>query len=773
MADGSGDQFDLPESGYRSGYLAASGYPQEGLIARSNVIKKAGIVPGLLFVGLLGLVVGRRHPFGPLTLSPATICRMGIPLPDCYPHYFQIRLRLVPEAGFQQIHGEKMGHATHQGKGIKPLTLAIAGLFYAANTWAQVTSHTELPSISVTASPIIDSNQVDGFSTLTTRVSDKQIKDLGALSLPDALRMMPGVQVSLYDAVGNYSGNQGGSVYVRGMGTSRPGSEIKTYLDGLPVYMGLWNHPLMDLLPLNSIQTIEVNKGPQPLQSGNNFASVNLQTKTPKENGIHGDASVAVGSYGTHILQGMLLGRMDAVDFVLAVGSADSNGHRANGDANLKNALGKITFRFNDVWSAGMSFLHVENRVGDPGDNRYAITTAPIGPYQSNGVGRNNSATNMVTAFVTHQSEGWRGEFKVYANKGKNDIAQDANWGTFNSSFDMSGLRWKEQVTPWQGGELVAGIDYDAISGSISGPHVGSAVGTPGGFNVAGSADIPTFRVTSPFIGINQKFNLANGWVLQPSVGVRSYQSNVYASKSAPNAGLSLMGENLTVYANYSEGILYPGAETYSLTRALPMAFTANNGWNTLSPEKNKHTEIGAKWDVTPTTHLDVSLFQDDVSKRYVWSGFNGGATGVWSNNFPDYKTRGAEASVRQDIGADWVVFAGVTHLDTSVSKVPFAPKMAYSAGANGKVANFRVAFDAQHQTKMYSQTWDRSLTGSNDEVKGFTVANLRIAYPLPSLGKKGEVFVSANNLFNAAYEYNAGYPMPGRNYRVGLNASF
>ena len=40
-------------------------------------------------------------------------------------------------------------------------------------------------------------------------------------------------------------------------------------------------------------------------------------------------------------------------------------------------------------------------------------------------------------------------------------------------------------------------------------------------------------------------------------------------------------------------------------------------------------------------------------------------------------------------------------------------------------------------------------------------------------LGKKGEVFVSANNLFNASYAYNAGYPMPGRNYRVGLSASF
>lgn len=92
-----------------------------------------------------------------------------------------------------------------------PIALAIA-LAFGSNAYAQTV---DLPTATVTAPPIVDSNQVDGFSTLTTKVTEAQIKDLGALSLPDALRMTPGVQVSLYDAVGNYSGNEGGSVYIR------------------------------------------------------------------------------------------------------------------------------------------------------------------------------------------------------------------------------------------------------------------------------------------------------------------------------------------------------------------------------------------------------------------------------------------------------------------------------------------------------------------------------------------------------------------------------
>jgi len=90
----------------------------------------------------------------------------------------------------------------------------------------------------------------------------------------------------------------------------------------------------------------------------------------------------------------------------------------------------------------------------------------------------------------------------------------------------------------------------------------------------------------------------------------------------------------------------------------------------------------------------------------------------------------------------------------------------------NGKISDYRVAFDAQHQTSMYSLTQDRG-TFSPNEVGSLTVANARISRPVAALGKKGEVYAAVNNLFDANYQYNAGYPMPGRNFRVGLIASF
>ena len=107
-----------------------------------------------------------------------------------------------------------------------------------------------LSTVTVTASPIIEENRIDAFSSTAAVVSADQMRDQNAVDLPSALRNTPGVEISRYDQVGSYNGNQGGAVYIRGMGASRPGSEIKTYVDGVPVYMGVWSHPLLDLLPM-------------------------------------------------------------------------------------------------------------------------------------------------------------------------------------------------------------------------------------------------------------------------------------------------------------------------------------------------------------------------------------------------------------------------------------------------------------------------------------------------------------------------------------------
>lgn len=620
-----------------------------------------------------------------------------------------------------------------------------------------------LSPITVMGSPIIEANSLDKFSANSNSITESQLRDLNAIDLPSALRHTPGVEISRYDQIGSYSGNQGGGVYVRGIGVSRPGSEIKTYVDGVPVYMGLWNHPLLDLLPVNGMQSITVYKGPQPQVNGNNFASVNLSTRRATEHGVHGGGSVSAGSFGTSVVKANIEGRQDNFDFMLAGGHGQSNGQRPNSNGTLDNATGRLALKVNDNWSVGASFISSNSTSGDPGRNTLPIFNTPGAmPLASNGVARDTAAMNMFTAFVSHQHGDSHGELRVYDTNGKNNLTNDAVWGTFNSNFKMSGLHWTETLTPWSGGTVVAGIEQDRISGNVFGPNTG-------GLQVA----MPQFTVTSPHVAVSQAIPLNADWVLVPSAGVRTYSHSQYQSQTAPHAGVSLISEKVTLFANVSRGVNYPGLEGAGLQAAMPFMFLGTT-WKQLKPETLDHKEVGIKFTPGEQTQIDLSLFQDDIKNRYVYDLAFGTTTFF---NQGGYQTRGAELTIKQQLARDWKVFAGLTTLNSSLSTLPYAPKTAVTLGLNGQVEQFRIAFDMQHQSNMYGLNLDRNINAmsqvSTMPVAAFTVANVRLGYPMASLGKKGEVFVAAENLFNTTYAYNPGYPMPGRSMQVGLAASF
>ena len=97
----------------------------------------------------------------------------------------------------------------------------------------------ELEEIQVVASPIIERNLLDPFAGQKTLVSEAQIEILNVQDLTAALRKTPGINISRYNPIGSFGGGEGGAVFIRGMGSSRPGSEIKMYIDGIPMFMSI------------------------------------------------------------------------------------------------------------------------------------------------------------------------------------------------------------------------------------------------------------------------------------------------------------------------------------------------------------------------------------------------------------------------------------------------------------------------------------------------------------------------------------------------------
>jgi iron complex outermembrane receptor protein len=192
------------------------------------------------------------------------------------------------------------------------------------------------------------------------------------------------------------------------------------------------------------------------------------------------------------------------------------------------------------------------------------------------------------------------------------------------------------------------------------------------------------------------------------------------------------------------------------------------------------HYEIGMKLNPIKGTQFDMSIFHDQINNRFVYTGLYGAPPGTPTAYKADGDhTNGAELSLKQNLGDNWLGFVSYTYLDPQSSiNLPYMPRSAFVLGLNGNVGLFKVAFDAQHQTKMWANTNNRVVQwgtgiGTTKEVDAFTVANVRVSYPIPQMGKKGEVFVAAENLFDEKYEYAPGYRMPGISGHLGVIASF
>ena len=204
---------------------------------------------------------------------------------------------------------------------------------------------TRLEDMTVVATPIIEGNQVDRFAGQKTTVTESQINDLNAQDLGTALRRTPGVNISRYNPVGSFGGATGGAVFIRGFGSSRPGAEIKTLVDGVPMYMRVWNHPLLDLMTIDPAHTIEVYKSPQPHVFGNAYGVINIVPKRKTTDGFLTKGEAAGGSYSTVVGTAEHGGKQDRFDYYLGGGYRSSDGHRDNADGELKNLYVRAGYR--------------------------------------------------------------------------------------------------------------------------------------------------------------------------------------------------------------------------------------------------------------------------------------------------------------------------------------------------------------------------------------------------------------------------------------------
>lgn len=619
----------------------------------------------------------------------------------------------------------------------------------AAGSTAAATFEGEL---TVIESPVVEEGGVDRYGHKHTEVSAEQVDDLGAQDLSAALRRVPGVVVSRYNAIGAFGGGDGGAVFIRGHGSGRPGAEVVTMVDGVPRFVGIWSHPLLDTLSLDPAQRIEVHRAPEPVLLGNMaFGAVNLISKRHDQPGSAGRLVLSAGEYRTAVGRAEWGGRWGGVDAFLTSSHRSSDGHRPDSGGEVKALSGRLGFELGTGWSLGVQVNHTEGWADDPG---------PEGARAAEVTERYRTDADLFIATIGHRHGDWSGELKLYHDDGLADWLQwdEGSRQTFTTITETSnwGLRLRERYQPWSGGELLLGLDHEVYGGRTV-EHWAA--------DDRAETDLH-FRNTAPLLMLSHVFG--DRVKVTPSAGVRFNSSRHFGDDWGLQAGLRVALGDVVLYANAARGFNLPGV--YSA--ALYSRWGRGDSWRQLDAEIIEHLEAGAVWQAATSVQLELSLFRDAVSNAIRWVPPPPPPPAF--ANIGDYTTRGAELGLHLQHGRLFGAFIGATWSDPEPADLPNMPQLSACLGLSWRpLERLRLHLDAEWVDRRL--VLNPRFSTAQAAVEAYLLANARAVVSLPTglLSEPVQLFVAGENLGNERYEHRLGYPLPGRTWTVGAELRF
>jgi len=613
----------------------------------------------------------------------------------------------------------------------------------------------ELPPVVVVGNAIIDENIIELTGFTITRVSGRQIEDLNALDLPSAMRRVPGVMISRHNLVGSYGGGEGGAVYIRGMGAARPGASVQMLQDGVPKFVGVWTHPLMDLLSVDHLEHIDIYKSPRPVLWGNmSFGAVNIISRRMHEKGTKTNISAMYGGNETFSTVFNHGGKAGGFDYYLGASSKGTQGHREQADGQMRHYWGRAGYSFNDTWDASLIFHGSNNWARDPG---------PVGGAAPKRA-RFRTEDYLLDLTLTNSGEVLNGFIKLYSDDGRINWEQwnagADTWFDSNTDYLNRGVRIRQNILLRPETELTLGLDYESYGGEFVELHP----------DPARSKRMPSkyFYNTAPYAGISHSFALAGGLKLTPSAGVRFNFHNVFENETAPEAGMVLSSDKWNLHFNFARGFNYTGV--YSVWFYKTAWHYQEDAYRELQPERVKHYELGLQYHPHPVATLDFSIFHDRGENllRAVWPP----PPPPSFANIGEFEKTGFEASVNLAFSRRAAVFAGLTLITTDPENFPQAPAYMVSLGGNFHLLrDLQLSLDFQAVGERYVE--NLRMGRNFGKVDSYAVANAKLSYNLrPFSGPGGliKIFLAVENLTGTDYEHKPGYPMPGATAFLGLS---
>lgn len=607
-----------------------------------------------------------------------------------------------------------------------------------------------------------------------TVITAEDIEKSGAKSVQEAIQQATGIV--MYDAVGNAFQQ---TVDLRGFnGQPVPGTSV--FVDGVRVNEPDFNTVNFDLIPLETIERIEILPGASAIYGKNSLGGViNIITKRggPQR---HTTAETLFGSFHRERYSLNTGGPLGKFDYYADFTRETEDGFRNESDGRISRFFGKLGHRPTEQTDLTVAYNYVKNRLLQAGS--LPLSQAAIDPKRNFTPGDFfESETNFVRA-TGRQRLPWG--FSLNANVFYRRLGQELF--TASQPFLVGGIITRGTTlteTESRGG--VVQLTHEAVpfghrnvlvlGGELARNDVGSrllAISDFGAFtnrrdtdeDILGIYAQDTFHITSRILlstGVRYdqdtiETDFEDSFTL-PARGRKVF------SRTTPRAGLTyLVTDRTSLYVNYSEGFRVPTIDEL-FTSSGPFGSSNPN----LNPVRSRNYEVGFKAKMGGWGEGNVTLFQADVRDEIFFScircDFSPGDG--QNRNVDKTRRRGIEGTFSAKYGQllegivnytyteaqfrDSVLFSAVRVIEAGDS-FPLVPKHRMSVTGNFyPLSGWAISLTGLYVSTQFHQSDEEN---TRPRLPGYFVLNGRISYERPVPGGRLTGFLMVNNILDQQY---------------------
>lgn len=624
-------------------------------------------------------------------------------------------------------------------------------------------------------------------------VSRQQIQNEGVVTLADALRDVPGVEVARTGQLGTVT-----SAFVRGGNSNY---NLVT-IDGIPMndFGGGFD---LSPLPVDGVQRVEVTRGPESALYGSNAIASVINVESERGEGPpHFSFDGEGGSYDTWKLSTSGAGLTHSIDWAYDLSRLSTQGMAPYDSYRNQTSFVSLGYSRSARRKFALHFFGDAGRDQNPGpygsdpDGLYPRTATGAPDFAAAYSSQKQDLFGYQAGYTEQFSDSIRQVSTVSFSTDQYEFLPTAS-NFFSSAFTKNerlAANTRSEITLSAKDVLVAGFEYDRETFRNS--YVTDANLTPftlprdsfaffaenrwtGGGRWFLSTGV---RVDSIFTGALAADEVDAGRPYIPASSVTQVDPRISVAFIARDAGAGIFG--LTrIHSSFGTGIRPPDG--------FELGFTDNPG---LKPERSISGDGGVEQQLFGAkAALDVTYFYNYFTDQIVTLGGSlSNLSTFTSANLASSRAYGIESSVRVHPIRSVELAAEYTWLNTAILALnnsnqtefpfvvgdPLIRRPRNSAGydatwthgrlmlnSNGSIRG--AALDLEPNDGSYACTFEPRCLFWN---QGYVDTNAGFAYRLP---RGVEIYGRINNFLNDRYEEVFGFPAPHLNFISGVRVNF